>query len=86
MPIQGIASDVFAGREIYLRDCTACHGESGEGKMPGLPNFKEGQTLFKTDAMLMDIIRDGKGIMPSFGGLLTDEDIRNVAAYLRTFL
>lgn len=80
------AADVFNGREIYLRECMSCHGEAGEGNMPGLPNFKEGQTLFKTDNLLIDAIRDGKGIMPGFNGLLTDDDIRDVAAYIRTFL
>jgi len=84
--LQAVASDVFKGREVFMRECMACHGESGEGKLPGLPNFKEGQTLFKTDSALIDIVRDGKGVMPSFNGLLTDEDIRNVVAYLRSFL
>jgi len=80
------AADVFNGREVYLRECMACHGAAGEGNMPGMPNFKEGQTLFKTDNALIDAIRDGKGIMPGFNGLLTDDDIRDVAAYIRTFL
>lgn len=80
------AGDVFNGRELYMRECMACHGNAGEGAMPGLPNFTENQTLFKTDNALMDIIRDGKGIMPGFGGLLTDKEIRDVAAYLRSFL
>lgn len=83
---QVIANDVFKGREVFMRECMACHGASGEGKLPGLPNFKEGQTLFKTDSVLIDIVRDGKGVMPSFNGLLTDDDIRNVVAYLRSFL
>jgi len=80
------AGDVFKGREIFMRECMACHGSAGEGNMPGLPNFKEGKTLFKNDNELMEIIRDGRGIMPSFNGLITDEDIRDVTAYLRTFL
>lgn len=80
------ASDVFNGKEVFMRHCVACHGSSGEGSMPGLPNFKEGKTLFKNDSELMAIIRDGRGIMPSFNGLIKDDDIRDVAAYLRTFL
>ena len=80
------ASDVFNGKEVFIRECMACHGAAGEGNMPGLPNFKEGKTLFKNDNDLMDIIRDGRGIMPSFNGLISDEDIRDVTAYLRTFL
>jgi len=80
------ANDVFNGKEVFTRECVSCHGATGEGSMPGLPNFKEGQTLFKNDNELMGIIRDGRGIMPSFYGLLTEKDIRDVTAYLRTFL
>jgi len=80
------ANDVFKGREVFMRECMVCHGAAGEGKLPGLPNFKESKSLFKTDATLINIIRDGKGVMPSFNGLLSDEDIRNVVAYVRTFL
>jgi cytochrome c6 len=83
---QVVASDVFKGREVYMRECMACHGASGEGKLPGLVNFKEDQTLFKTDSTLVNIVRDGKGVMPGFNGLLDEEDIHNVVAYLRTFL
>ncbi|HFE38122.1 MAG TPA: cytochrome c [Gammaproteobacteria bacterium] len=80
------ANDVFSGRKVYLRECASCHGARGEGKLPGMLNFQESQTLFKTNSTLADIVRDGKGIMPSFNGLISDEDISNVIAYLRTFL
>lgn len=82
----GQAADVFNGKEVYTKECMSCHGEDGTGKMPGLPNFKEGQALYNTDDRLMQIIRDGKGVMPSFGGLLTDDEISDVTAYLRTFM
>ena len=80
------AGDVFHGKEVYIRECMVCHGAAGEGSMPGLPDLKQGRALFKTDKEIVDIIHDGKGIMPSFNGLLSDEDIIDVTAYLRTFL
>lgn len=80
------ANDVDKGREVFIQKCMGCHGEAGEGKLPGQPNFKEGQAFFKSESALTDIIRDGKGVMPSFNGLLSDEDIRNVVAYIRNFL
>lgn len=81
-----MSNDVFKGREVYVRDCALCHGASGEGRLPGLVNFKESQVLYRSDRVLIDIVRDGKGVMPSFNGLLSDDDVRNVVAYLRTFL
>ncbi len=80
------AADVFKGREIYVDRCQACHGAGGEGLMAGTPNFARGESLFLTDQELASVIRAGKGVMPGFGGLLSDDDIANVVAYLRTFL
>ena len=37
------------------------------------------------DSELLDRIRDGKDGMPSFRGMLSDNEIRDVIAYLRTF-
>lgn len=84
--LQAVANDVDRGRDVFMQKCMGCHGEAGEGKLTGQPNFKEGQAFFRSESALADIIREGKGVMPSFNGLLTDEDIRNVVAYVRTFL
>lgn len=85
-PAAMAAGDVFKGKEIYQRHCMGCHGGSGEGFMPGMPNFARGDRLFRTDRELEDAIRDGNGVMPSFNGLLEDDDMRDVVAFLRTFL
>lgn len=80
------AGDVFQGKEVYSRYCMGCHGEAGEGLMPGLPNFSRGQQLIRTNRELSDTIRDGNGVMPGFNGIITDDEIENVIAYIRTFL
>ncbi len=86
VPPAGFAADVFKGREVYLSRCQSCHGAGGEGVMAGTPNFARGESLFQTDQELIDGIRRGKGMMPGFGGMLSDDDIANVVAYIRTFL
>ncbi len=80
------AGDVFHGKEIYIRYCAGCHGDSGVGLMPGMPDFSQGERLLRTDRDLIDSVRIGNGIMPAFNGMLTDEEIENVVAYLRSFL
>ena len=72
------------GAEIFQRHCVSCHGESGEGVMPGMPNFKRGEGLMQPDSVLAEHIRMGKMAMPAFQGLLRDEEIYDVIAYLRT--
>lgn len=72
------------GAEIFQRHCVSCHGESGEGVMPGVPNFKRGEGLMQPDRVLAEHIRMGKMVMPAFQGLLREEEIYDVIAYLRT--
>ncbi|MDH5230534.1 MAG: cytochrome c [Gammaproteobacteria bacterium] len=86
LPLTVLAGDPVVGKNIYTRHCMGCHGASGAGMMPGLPNFSRGEQLFKSDNELMDTVRNGNGVMPSFGGLISEEEIRDVVAYLRTFL
>ncbi len=81
-----LAGDVFHGKEIYIRYCAGCHGSSGVGLMPGMPDFTQGERLLRTDKDLIDSVRIGNGIMPAFNGMLNDDEIENVVAYLRSFL
>lgn len=78
------AADFFNGRQIYEVHCQSCHGIDGRSMEPGTPDFSIGDTLFRPDADLVREIRDGKGTMPAYRGLLTDAEIRDVVAYLRS--
>jgi quinohemoprotein ethanol dehydrogenase len=67
-----------AGQQVFRDACVACHGEDGRGGHGG------GAPLDKvTDAaMVIAMVTDGRGTMPPLGGVLTDEQIRAVAAYV----
>lgn len=78
------AADPVEGRKIYAAQCQNCHGENGVGQIPGTPDFSRGQALFKPDMTLVQTIKDGKGMMPAYRGLLTDEELLDVVAFLRT--
>ncbi|NOY72732.1 MAG: cytochrome c [Gammaproteobacteria bacterium] len=80
------AADSANGGQIYSRHCTTCHGNDGRGTMPSVPDFTRGQGLFKPNRDLLDIIEQGKEIMPAFQGILTRDEMDDVVAYLRTFL
>lgn len=78
------AADVAAGQMIYNMHCVPCHGVRGESVIPNAPSFARGDRLMQPDMGLMMTIKAGKNGMPSFNGILRDQQILDVVAYLRT--
>lgn len=78
------AADVVKGNQVYMMHCAACHGMSGVSVMPGAPNFARLERLLQPDAALLASIRNGRNAMPAYAGILTDREILDVIAYLRT--
>ncbi|MCI0545916.1 MAG: cytochrome c [Candidatus Rokubacteria bacterium] len=83
-------------QRLYLSQCATCHAATGEGSWrariffmrPG--NLADPRTLSESDEYLFALIKHGgatvgKPGMPAFGYHLTDEQIRELIAYLRTF-
>lgn len=71
------------GREVYIAECAACHGDKLEGGIgPALtgPKFKHGPTL--DDHIRVITKGTGEG-MPGFPQLGPDK-IRKVASYIHT--
>lgn len=81
---------VHRGREIYTEQCVACHGAQGEG---GVGTALNNRGLLKNtlDAVFFSVIRSGvpSTEMPAwsvdFGGPLTDEDVKDVVAFIRAW-
>jgi len=78
------AADYFEGQKIYETHCSSCHGSDGESAQPGVPNFADGDGLFKPDGELFKQIRSGSESMPAFRGVIEDSEIRDVIAYVRS--
>lgn len=78
------AADTNKGQQLFAANCAICHGQSGRSVMPGAPNFDRGEGLMRPDFALLASIRAGKNAMPAYQGLLTDRDILDVIAFLRT--
>jgi mono/diheme cytochrome c family protein len=69
------------GREVYAEHCAQCHGERLM-TTGGAPDLK----LLRADqqAHFDEIVRNGKGQMPAWDGMITDEEITQIWAYIRS--
>jgi mono/diheme cytochrome c family protein len=89
---------VAEGRQLFARNCAACHGERGQGDGPSAggfatkpANLADGRLMNALpDEFLFDIVKHGGSAvglaptMPPFRGNLADGQIRAVIAYVRT--
>ncbi|MDE3018421.1 MAG: cytochrome c [Nitrospirota bacterium] len=83
------------GRPIFEARCASCHGPQGRGDGPQAPflsprpaSLISAGTSVKTDAELLAVITNGKPrtSMPAWNGLLTEQERRDVLAYIRTLV
>jgi mono/diheme cytochrome c family protein len=79
-------------RQLFARACGKCHSIDGTGGLPMAANgprpinFHEpAWQASRTDAEILAAIRDGRGAMPGFAGVLTPEEIGALTAYVRRF-
>jgi mono/diheme cytochrome c family protein len=77
------------GKKVYAKYCAGCHGAKGKGegyKILGADpaDFTSSSTKTKSDAALLNTIHEGKLTMPSWKIRLSDQDSRDVLAYIRT--
>lgn len=82
MPAQAI--NLAQGQQLYNMHCAACHGPRGEGVNPEAPKFRMGERLEQPDMVLMQSVKTGKKTMPPFFGVLQDQQILDILAYVRT--
>lgn len=89
---QRVLDTVVNTGEVYRRQCVACHGETGEGNGPAAVAFNPKPANLtdpefmseRTDEELLNVLRQGKGAMPAFSAILSDEDLVRMVRYIRT--
>jgi cytochrome c6 len=84
------------GKALYEKDCTKCHGADGKGdtkmgKKSGAKDYTDAkvQDELKDEAAIKAIKegykdKEGKVVMKPAEGL-SDEDVKALVAYMRTF-
>jgi cytochrome c6 len=76
------AGDAAAGKEVFLGDpaCGSCHtlADAGTTGMIG-PNL---DASMPPPELVVERVTNGMGVMPSFAGTLSEQQIQDVAAYV----
>lgn len=79
------AGDPNKGRGLYEKHCSGCHGWNGTPQVPDVPNFTMGEGLMKSDQDILAYTKRGGTVMPGYDGLLSDDQILDIIAHMRTF-
>ncbi len=83
---------VERGKGVYTTNCLSCHGAdlrgdgpAGAGMQPPPANFSQPHTMVHSDEDMVYWIEQGKqGTgMPGFQSVLSDQDVRDVLAYIK---
>lgn len=93
-----LAADVDAGKQTYQAMCASCHGAEGKGDGPAGAALDPKPRDFTdsewqksvTDEHIAKVTKEGgqaaglSPLMPPWGQSLSDADVENVVAYVRT--
>jgi cytochrome c oxidase subunit 2 len=74
--------DSDLGEQVFAGACAKCHGEEGEGMIgPGLT-----ATTVSNEALVAEIVRNGRGRMPAIGEEWDDRQMKALTDYLQETL
>lgn len=72
---------------LFRQNCAICHGPEGEGKTLNdgrqIPNLRDGEIKFRTDAEIYRHIADGGNGMVPFRGILTEREINLMVNFVQ---
>jgi cytochrome c6 len=81
-PAEGAQGDPAAGKDIFVNvaGCGSCHTLADAGTTGAVgPNLDDAQP---DHDLVVDRVTNGAGVMPSFQGTLSEQQIQDVAAYV----
>ena len=78
-----------SGADIYKSKCQMCHAADGSGNTPAGKStkarpFNSPEVMKLSDDDLINVTKNGHAKMPAFGGKLTEAQIKDVVAHIRT--
>ena len=85
------AQDTANGEKAYNAKCASCHGPDGKGetaagRVTKVRSFSLDEVKKESDAVWTEIIVKGKNKMPGYDKKLSDAEVKDVVAYIRTLV
>ena len=78
--------DLDLGERVFARNCASCHGRDGGGGVgPKLANGRVAER-YPDPSDHRAIVVNGRGVMPPWGDMLSDQEIDAVVRYEREVL
>ena len=81
--ISTINSPFADGALVYQQNCSFCHGEDGKKKYRDATDLS--LSVSGEDAIVQMVREGSKGKMPSYNIILSDENIKAVAGFVKSF-
>jgi mono/diheme cytochrome c family protein len=84
-----VASAQPPAASVYKTNCAPCHGASGDANTPAgkvfkVPSFSSTEVLKEPDSTMLAIAKDGKGKMPAWHDKLSEDQLKDVIAFIHT--
>ncbi|MEE9423189.1 MAG: c-type cytochrome, partial [Gammaproteobacteria bacterium] len=90
-PITVDESSLATGKDLYLRECQQCHGETGQGDGPVaaalnnmVADLTSPEVLKQSDGAIYTKIRTGRSPMPGFKDRLAKEELWHLVNLIRS--
>ncbi len=78
---EGVSESSVNGEELYVANCAKCHGADGKLNLMGAKDLSV--STMDLNARI-EVIKNGKGAMAAFSGMLNEQQIKAVATYTET--
>ena len=90
-PVKSSSTTINEGKELYMKNCSNCHGKMGTGDGPKaklletpVGDFSSKVFQAETDGEMFYKTWKGRDEMPTYKGKVTDDEIWTMVVFLRT--
>jgi mono/diheme cytochrome c family protein len=89
-PHPGDPKSIARGRALFGTFCSPCHGSQGHGDgpvgklFPFVLSLTAAQAVHRSDPYIYTMIRDGRGLMPTYGARVRPSERWDIVNYVRS--